>query len=282
MSRKSAHPDLSLLDYLSGALDQLEAREVERHLEGCKDCASVAGLIGVLRSEYPNLKSQISNRHPDVDELARLFYSRPSAERRRAESRATAAHIAICRSCAEELAHYARAERAASNYTPARDNSSAIPDAAWEMIREWDATSGPHTKTLSRVESREVFAELAELLSGRKEELREMAREQIARDFEKDFPDKLELVPVIIVDRAGQFRGVEMFEKANDPRGASVLKQVEKTNRFDKKPFQAFLDFGEKSNVVISDLVRRDTVRLQHVTHPDRTLRDADYFIIEE
>ena len=209
--------------------------------------------------------------------LSGSFYGRA-----RADNRATAAHVAICRGCAGDLAEYARAERAASSYSPARDSSSEIPAAAWEMIREWEESGLRKPKSLTRAASHEDFANLAELLSSRKDELREMAREQIERDAEKAFPDKLELVPVIIVDREGQFRGVEMFQKANDPRGASVLKQIDKTNRFDKKPFQAFLDFGEKSYVVISDLVRRDTVRLQHVTHPDRTLRDADYFIIEE
>jgi hypothetical protein len=277
MSRKSAYHDLRLFDYLSGALDEAAAREVELHLEGCKDCASVVDIITAIRSEDTNLKIQLTDQHPDVSELARFFYGRP-----RAQSRATAAHVALCQSCADDLAEYARAERAAASYSPARDYGSQIPAAAWEMIREWNESSLTQPKSLSRAASREVFAKLAELLSSRKDELREMAREQIARDFEKEFPDKLELVPVIIVDRAGQYRGVEMFQKASDLRGASVLKQVEKTNRFDKQPFQAFLDFGEKNYVVISDLVRRDTVRLQHVTHPDRTLRDADYFIIEE
>ena len=270
MSRKSAHPDLRLFEYLSGALDEPGAREVEQHIAGCEDCASVVDVVSAMKSE-------ISDRHPDAGELERFFYGRP-----RADSRATAAHVAICRSCADELAEYARAERAASSYSPSRDSSSEIPAAAWGMIRDWEESNPTKPKGLTRAASQEIFANLAELLSSRKDELREMAREQIARDAEKAFPDKLELVPVIIVDREGQFRGVEMFQKADDTRGASVLKQVEKTNRFDKKPFQAFLDFGEKSYVVISDLVRRDTVRLQHVTHPDRTLRDADYFIIEE
>ena len=275
MSRKSAHPDLRLFDYLSGALDQAGAREVELHLAGCEECASVLDVVSAMKSE-------VADRHPDAGELERFFYGRP-----RADSRATAAHVAICRSCSDELAEYARAERAASSYspsshTPSRDSSSEVPAAAWAMIRDWEESNPVKPKSLTRAASQEVFANLAELLSSRKDELREMAREQIARDAEKTFPDKLELVPVIIVDREGQFRGVEMFQKADDPRGASVLKQVEKTNRFDKRPFQAFLDFGEKSYVVISDLVRRDTVRLQHVTHPDRTLRDADYFIIEE
>jgi hypothetical protein len=274
MAKKSAHPDISLFDYLSGALDDRAAREVVEHLQGCKDCASMADIISAMKSETSDLKFQITNDHPDVSELARFFYGKP-----RGASRTTAAHVAVCRSCADELAEYARAERAASSYSVA---SAEIPAAAWDMIREWEESRFTKPKPLSRATSQEIFAELAELLNRRKDELREMAREQVARKAERAFPDKLELVPVIIVDRAGQFRGVEMFEKVAAARGASVLKQVEKTNRFDKKPFQAFLNFGEKSSVVISDLVRRDTVRLQHVTHPDRPLRDADYFIIDE
>ena len=270
MSRKSAHPDLRLFDYLSGALDESAARDVSQHIEGCKDCATLVDVVSAMKSEA-------SDQHPDAGELERFYYGRP-----RADSRKIAAHVAVCRDCADDLAEYARAERAAADYNPPRDASGEIPAASWEMIRAWEESSLAKPKSLTSAASQEVFANLAELLSSRKDELREMAREQIARDAEKALPEKLELVPVIIVDREGPFRGVEMFQKADDPRGASVLKQVEKTNRFDKKPFQAFLDFGEKSYVVISDLVRRDTVRLQHVTHPDRVLRDADYFIIEE
>jgi hypothetical protein len=287
MAKKSLHTDVSLFDYLSGALDERGAREVEEHLRGCKDCASVADLFSAMRSETSGLKSPRTNEHPDVSELARFFYDRP-----RAAGRQTAAHVAACRSCAAELAEFARAEREASSPPPADVAPAEIPAAeipaaeipagAWDMIREWEEGGGARLKPLSGAARQEVFAELAELLSRRKDELREMAREQVARDFDRPFPDKLELVPVIIVDRAGQFRGVEMFEKVSGPRGANVLTQVEKSNRFDKKPFQAFLDFGEKSYVVISDLVRRDTVRLQHVTHPDRSLCDTDYFIIDE
>ena len=277
MVKKSQHPDISLFDYLSGKLDEESAREIKEHLRGCMDCAPVADIFSAIKSESSDLESQIANEHPDVSELARFFYDRP-----RAASRQIAGHVAACQSCAAELAEYARAERAASSSGPVSSDPAEIPAAAWDMIREWEESRSTRPKSLNRTASREVFAELAELLSRRKDELREMAREQVARHLDKTFPDKLELVPVIIVDRAGQFRGVEMFEKVTGPRGASVLKQVEKTNRFDKKPFQAFLDFGEKSYVVISDLVRRDTVRLQHVTHPDRPLYDTDYFIIDE
>ena len=277
MSKKSVHTDNSVFDYMSGVLDAERARAFEQHLQSCTDCASVADIFSAMKSGIPDLKSQIADDHPNVNELAKFFYSTP-----RAASRATAAHVAGCQSCAAELAEYARAERAASSYNPVRVAKADIPAKAWDMIREWEESSSARLKPLSRAARQEVFAELAELLSRRKDELREMAREQVARDFDKAFPEKLELVPVIIVDRAGQFRGVEMFERVPGPRGASVLKQIEKTNRFDKKPFQAFLDFGEQSYVVVSDLVRRDTVRLQHVTHPDRQLRDTDYFIIDE
>src|SRR5688500_14103393 len=125
MSRKSAHPDLRLFDYLSGALDERAAREVAQHLAVCKDCASVVDVASAMRSEIAaresrssaisDLKFEFTDRHPDVSELARFFYGRP-----RAESHATAAHVAICRSCAGELAEHARAERAASSYSPAR------------------------------------------------------------------------------------------------------------------------------------------------------------------
>lgn len=291
MARKSAHPDRQLFDFLSGTLDEKTAQMIREHLANCVDCASVADLAHALKEkgrdwQISTPESQRSQPHPAVSELASFFYDKSP----RARNSATAAHVALCRSCADELALYAQSERAASLYDSSQAEVGEVPARAWEMILDWEESSFARPKPESDAASSEQLAKLSQMLSERKDDLRGRAREALGRgviltgkltrsEADANRPD---LVPVIVVDRTGQFRGVEMFEKATGERGASILKHAEKSSRFDNKQFQALLDFGEKSFVVVSDLIRRDTIRLQHVARPNAELRRADYFIIED
>lgn len=284
MARKSAHPDRHLFDFLGGALDEKAARPIREHLANCTDCASVVGVARALKERGRD--RQGSQAHPDVSELASFFYDKSS----RGRSPATAAHVALCQSCADDLALYAQAERAASLSDSSQAAPGEAPARAWEMILDWEESSFARPKPEGQSISGDMLAKLSQLLSERKDDLRGRAREALERgviltgELTRQGPDasRPDLVPVIIVDRTGQFRGVEMFEKATGERGASILTHAEKSSRFDNKPFQALLDFGEKSSVVVSDLIRRDTIRLQHVARPNAELRRADYFIIED
>jgi Putative zinc-finger len=284
--KKSAHPDALLFDYLSGALDAGARVSVEEHLSACGDCATVASFVSGLkaeagrsdggRSQVSNPKTQISEEHPAVSELASFFYGKSP----RAANRATAGHVARCRSCAEEIAEYARAERAASDYAPAPAAQGEAPDSAWEMIREWEESSFAQPKPASEAIDQEMLAKLFNLLSEQKDLLRNVRRTITARGPGGDETSKL--VPVIVVDRSGQLRGVEVFERVNDEGGQSVLKHAEKSDRFDKKPLHALLDFGEKDRVIVTDHIDRDTARLRQASRPDAKLRRADYFIIDD
>src|ERR1051325_5472729 len=160
VKKKSAHPDSKLFDYLSGALDAESRLSVEEHLSACGDCAGVADLVRTLkagagslhgsRAQISNLESQKSEGHLSVSEIASFFYSKSP----RAGDMAAAAHVAQCRSCADEIAEYARAERAARAYNPATVAVGEVPAAAWEMIREWEESSfakpKPARETLSQ------------------------------------------------------------------------------------------------------------------------------------
>ena len=277
--KKSAHPDGQLFDYLSGALNTQSRLSIEEHLSECADCRAVADVVRALKADASlskNLKSQISQDHLSVRELASLFYSKSP----RARNRAAAAHIARCQSCAEEIAQYARAESAASRYNPAQADKGEVPAKVWEMIQEWEESSFAKPKPASLAISQEMLAKLFKLLGEQKDWLLKAQRTTTAQTSREG--ETLNLVPVIVVDRSGQLRGVEMFERVSDTSGESVLKHVEKSERFDKKPVHALLDFGEESRVVISDRINHDTVRLQQASRPDAKLRRADYFIIED
>jgi hypothetical protein len=285
MGRKSAHPGVELFDYLGGNLDHHAAQVIEQHLAVCGDCASMVALVSRLRERSREEGAALSAHHPHTSELAAFFYGKSP----RSRSGAVASHVALCQSCANELGLYARAEQAASHTDSSRAEAGRVPDAAWEMIRDWRESSFARPRPDRELASNQALAKLSQVLSRRKDELRSLASHALKRgetepgavSYEQD-SQRAGLVPVIIVDRSAQFRGVEMFERTAGPHGASILKHPEKSHRFDNKQFHALLDFGEQSFIVVSDFVKRDKVRLQRVTRPDGRLRRADYFIVED
>src|SRR6185503_4606899 len=110
MAKKSEHPDSKLFDYLNGKTEGAETRLVDEHLSACDECASAAAVVRAMKNEASESQAP-SSQHPDVSELASLFYST-----REGASSQVAGHIASCSSCAEEIAQYAAGERAASEY----------------------------------------------------------------------------------------------------------------------------------------------------------------------
>ncbi|HXG91974.1 MAG TPA: zf-HC2 domain-containing protein [Blastocatellia bacterium] len=292
MAKKSAHPDKELFDYLSGALDEQAGSMVEQHLSACADCASVIDVIRALkqragtllkdrascsdeseveRSQVSNLSFEIFESHPDVSELAALFYAGSS----RAMNPTVAAHVAMCRSCAAEIAEYARAERLASLGKPAEAVAGEVPRAAWEMIHEWEDSSFARPKPAAEMFGPELLEKLSRLF-GEHDRLQRATRSASGRLYEG------EIVPVIIVDRKGELRGVEMFEKLNAPRGVSLLRHAQKSEQFHNRPVHALLDFGEQERIIVSDFIRKDTVRFEQPAQTKSKLLRADYFIIEE
>ncbi|MEK6299823.1 MAG: zf-HC2 domain-containing protein [Acidobacteriota bacterium] len=268
MAKKAAHPDRQLFDYLSGMLDAPAAREVEEHLAACDECGLAAKLVRVLKSARrfeSSTTPEFENEHPAASQIAALFYGK--AARTQAEA---AAHVATCRSCVEEIAQYARAEAAVSTYNPAEHARGEVPAAAWEMISEWEESSFAKPKPASELIGQELLAKLFNLLSERKDWLRE-ARRSIAD------PTNEKGVAVIVVDRSGQLRRVEMFEKVADANGAIVLRHAEKSDRFDEKTVHALHDAAGRQRVA-SYRVQYDSIRFEEASSEVT----ADYFIIED
>ncbi|HLG17958.1 MAG TPA: zf-HC2 domain-containing protein [Blastocatellia bacterium] len=278
MTSRSEHPDKELFEYLNGALDTPTATAVEAHVENCSDCSALAAIVRGLKSGARKGDQSASSApgrqpaHPDVGELASLFYGGPA----RARSSAVRAHVAVCTSCADELAQYARAERLAEAYQPSQAAVVGIPDNAWEMINEWEDSAFARPRDVGETASRRRLVKLSDLLMRGRDRLRNRAQETLAGS-ETEPASRAGLVPVIIVDRSGEFRGVEMFE-----REAGALRHAEGSERFNNKPFHAVLDFGEKKCVAVSDLIQRDTMRLQDFGRGSEELRRADYFIVED
>jgi hypothetical protein len=251
---------------------------IEEHLSACDDCRAIVALTGTLKHspERSGINLEGAESHPDVSEIASFFYGKPAKSR----GAATAAHVASCQSCARELAEYASAQRAAAEYSPSRSLAAAFPSAAWELIRDWEESSFAQQKAATYTVSQEMVVRLTQLLVQRREELQVSRREAVTHP--ESGSERAALVPVIVVDRSGSLRGVEMFERATDAMGADVLKYTGEPDRFDRKPFHALLDFGDSNRVVVSDLILRDEIRLPRVERKDCQPREADYFIVED
>ena len=277
VSRKSAHPE-KLLEYLRGELDGPSIHAIEEHLSACDDCRAIVSLTGTLRHRALQSTAGLdpAQTHPDVSDIASLFYGKPPKSSRGS----TVAHVASCQHCARELAAYASAERVAVEYIPSSSLSADFPSAAWELIRDWEESSFAQQKSATYAVSQEMIEKLTQLLARRKEDLLASRRETVTHP--ESGSRRAALVPVMVVDRSGSLRGVEMFERATDAMGADVLKYTGEAERFDRKPFHALLDFGDSNRVVVSDLILRDEIRLPRVERADCEPREADYFIVED
>lgn len=267
MTRKATHPDKQLFDYLNGSLDAPAAAEVGEHLAACPQCASAAGLVRALKS---SARISPGEAHPDASEIAGLFFRKSGGTR--AE---TAAHVAMCPSCVEEIAEYARAQTAASQYQAGEHLAERVPAKAWEMIHEWEESSFAKPRQESEMIGHELLAKLFDLLSERKDRLRD-SRLSTAGSVAAD--SNQEAVPVIVVDRSGRLRSIEMFEKVLDSTGAGLLKHAERSSRFDNRAVHVLRDAGGRPRVV-SYRVQYDAIQYEEAGDSEET---AEYFIIEE
>ena len=279
MSKKAAHPEFRLFEYLNGNIDAKAAQAIEAHLSACDDCASVAHLVRALKdaAEQQDVHGQprasshtshTSGEHPDLSELASFFYA---GSRNKTRSN-VAAHVALCSSCGEAIAQYARAERAAGEYNPVAVEAGAVPANAWSMIRDWEDSSFAKVKPANEVFGQELLARLLDLANQRARTVG-----NVSRDVSES--PRAKRVAVIVVSRSGEVRSTELFEEALDVTGATILRHTEGSARFDNKTVYSLLEGGQGEPVVKSEMIIRDRIILE--AGEDRPRR-ADYFIIED
>ncbi|MBI3650666.1 MAG: hypothetical protein HY231_06415 [Acidobacteria bacterium] len=204
--------------------------------------------------------------HPESSELAAFFYGQ-------AKPTTTAAHLAACQSCADEIALYAKSERAAAAFKPRRKNAEKIPAAAWQMIRDWQAHRLAQPKPPSETVNAEMLKQFARLIANRQDSKSER------RAITKAAPHQ---VPVIVVNRVGDFRGIEVFEQSKNKRGEITLKYLDASGRFDNHELHALLHPDSKTYDVASFPIERNKVRVSKTVAPEALSGRAEYFIIED
>jgi anti-sigma factor RsiW len=287
MGKQSGHPERELIDYLDGRLNDDAAGEVAAHLESCGECRGYLDTIRVLRSQKPPIggaggsppvqsasEPDENDAHPDVGELASFFYSKSS----RAGSAALRSHVALCASCSNVLSQYALAEKLANSYVPSTAKTAEIPARAWELIAEWEESSFAKPKESGEANANEVLSRLAAVLAEQKDALREQALRTLGREY----INRPGLVPVVVVDSAGQFKGVEIFERHRDAAGVEVLRHSQRSEKYDDKRVHVFFESGEARMVTASTAITRDTIRIQRRKGEKTGFNAADYFIVED
>jgi len=266
MSKKQLHLDSTFFDYLSGKTEEAETRLIDEHLSTCEDCASAAAVVRAFKQTVAD--SLHSEQHPDVSELASYFYDQSQEA-----ASPTGRHIALCTSCTDEIAQYARSECAANEHAVAKGGTAAISKKAWEMIREWEESSFAELKPASEMLSSEFLEKLARVL-------RATERERSAGSHSVSGSSSVR-VPVLIINRSGDVHSVEYFEQEIDSTGVRVLRHPEGSARFDNRLVHVLLDDGKSEPVLVSELIKSSTLRLESAINLEE-LRHVDYFIVDE
>lgn len=241
--------------------------------------AALRGLLqgraaGVNRQTASGKLPDDAGAHPDSGELAAFFYGK-------AKTAGVAAHVAACRSCADELALYVEAERAARRRRPTGAHVAAekIPAAAWRLIAEWEESDFAKPKALDKTTSREVLDKLARLVLRRQAANRQPSRHAVSSP-------QANRVPVLVVNRQGELRGVELFERATNRRGDLTLVHAEKSSRFDDVELHAVTHppkLGDRKSYDIESFrVHHGRVRVGKRADDSLTADDTEFFIIEE
>jgi predicted RNA binding protein with dsRBD fold (UPF0201 family) len=209
--------------------------------------------------------AMVNEEHPDSGELASFFYGKTGNLK-------VAAHLAVCHTCAEEVALYAKAEQAAASYKPGKKQAGEVSAAAWQLIRDWEESGFARPKTESETLSAELLMKFARVLSER-QSLKQERRSVTAGDRHQ--------VTVFILNRSGEFRGSESFEKVESKSGEVTLKCSEQSTRFDNKQLYALMPQG-KHYAVEAYSIERNHVRVGKSGEPEVSRERLSYFIIED
>jgi hypothetical protein len=93
-------------------------------------------------------------------------------------------------------------------------------------------------------------------------------------------PSLSQIVPVVVLDPTGGFRGVEAFHRLSRPRGLEAL-ECEALDRFNNLPIHALLGSDRQYPMVISGRINRGMAELDYSSIQVGMIRPLGYFIVE-
>ena len=234
-------------------------------------------------ASYPILESVAadSSAHLDAADLASFFYG----ELPREAAAAAAGHVAMCADCARAISLYsdsaaaAEADAAAEAAAPGNWPAPVMPDETWRLIKEWEENCLANPRPESEAPNREMLERFIEILREHKEEIDRVASG-------RDLPFEIgtgahQIVPVVVLDSTGGFRGVEPFQRVSKPRGLEALQSHALPNRFNNLSIHALLGSERKYPMVVSGRINRGCAELDYSSLQTGSMRPFGYFIVE-
>jgi anti-sigma factor RsiW len=226
---------------------------------------------------YPTLESIAagSSAHLDAAELASFFYGELPKE----AAAAAAAHVAMCADCASAISLYSDSEAAAGAANHSSLAAPGMPEETWRAIKEWEENCLANPRPESETPNREMLERFIEILREHKDEIDRVAS---GRDLPLGIGTGAhQIVPVVVLDSTGGFRGVEPFQRISRPRGLEALQSHAQPNRFNNLPIHALLGAERKYPMVVSGRINRGCAELDFGSQRTGSMRPFGYFIVE-
>jgi len=235
------------------------------------DLAQGLGSADMLSESMP----RGSSAHLDAAELASFFYGEMPGE----AAAAAAAHLAMCSECATAISLYSDSHAAAEAVDHTTSEPLKMSDDSWKLIKEWEENCLAEPRPESETPSRELLERFLEILRDHREEIdRVAAGSSFTHSLGIAMP---QIVPVVVLDSAGGFRGVEPFHRVARPRGLEALQYNAQPCRFHNLPIHALLAAERQYPMVISGRINRDTAELDYSSVQAGLMRPLGYFIVE-
>jgi hypothetical protein len=257
--RPTGHRDLEFKDLLLDA--NVDRPMLAAGLGGADSHGQASGQDGVV--------------HLGAADLAAFFYDELAGE----AAAAAAGHLATCSDCSNAISLYSGSEAAARSVEQRPVPASEMSPENWRLINEWEEDCLVDPRPESETVSREMLERFLEILRDHREEIdRVAAGPALNRALEQGGH---QIVPVVVLDSRGAFRGIEAFHRESRPKGLEVLECQAPPDRFNNLPIHALLGAEREYPMVVSGRINGGTAELDYAAMQASLMRPLGYFIVE-
>jgi hypothetical protein len=147
------------------------------------------------------------------------------------------------------------------------------------LIKEWEENCLAEPRPESETPSREMLEKFIEILRDHQEEIDRIASGQDL--FRAGGTGAHQIVPVVVLDSTGGFRGVEPFRRISRPRGLEALQSQSPPHRFNNLPIHVLFGAERKYPMVVSGRINRGIAELDYGSVKTTPMQPVGYFIVE-
>jgi hypothetical protein len=213
--------------------------------------------------------------HLDTGELASFFYGELSRE----AAAAAARHVAVCSDCSDAISIFSDSEAAAQVTGESTQGSGAMSEESWKLIKDWEENCLAEPRPECETVSREMLERFVEILREHREEIDRVAGgPSVNQALNPGIP---QIVPVVVLDPAGGFRGVEAFHRLPRRRGLEALQCQAPPDRFNDLPIHALLGSDRQYPMVVSGRINGGMAELDYSSIQLGLIQPLGYFIVE-